>query len=173
MSMLVLALVCAASMLVACDAGPATPVAPSILDLRASPAPPAQSGYWSLTTTLTAISGPDVCFDQRAALGLSTNWWLDVRRESSRVLLVRDVRQPPANQIELAGMADGSTFEAHTTGHGQHPCGGVPRAYELEARVTGEFSPDGRALDASERVTYRLESGQAVVLLYAWHAERT
>lgn len=155
-----------------CDAGPETPFSPSLLGpsglVRSDPASP----LWWLRTTLTSVAGPSTCFDSRAAVGRSMDAVLDVRREGEAITLLYDLRNSPLDHLELVGTVDGNRFEATTSTPGYQRCGGQRVDYEFESYVTGQISEDGRSIVASERWTYRLDEAQAVILWFAWEAQR-
>ena len=159
----------AASWVGGCDSGPSTPVSPSSY---LSPTTPVPSGYWQLTTTLTSVAGPPICFDGRAAIGRAMNAVLDVQRDGEAIALSYDVRNNPIHQLELVGTVTGDRFEATTSWHGYQPCGGARVDYEFESYVTGQISDDGSTIVASERWTYSLDDDGEVVLWFTWEAQR-
>jgi hypothetical protein len=162
----------AAPWLAGCDSGPATPVGPSPYRTGKASALPVPSGYWQLTTTLTSVAGPPVCFDGRGALGRTSNAVLDVRRDGEAITLLYDVGNYPTDHLELVGTVTGDRFEAMTSWPGFQPCGGARVDYEFESYVSGQISDDGAVILASERWTYRLDSDLEVVLWFSWEARR-
>jgi hypothetical protein len=162
----------ATSWLAGCDSGPSTPVSPSAYLTGVASTTPVPSGFWQLTTTLTSVAGPRICFDGRSALGRVTDAVLDVRRDGEAITLVYDLRNYPTDHLELVGTVTGDRFEATTTWPGYQPCGGARVDYEFESYVTGRISDDGSAIVASERWTYRLGADLEVVLWFSWEAQR-
>lgn len=161
----------AATWLGGCDSGTSTPVGPSYWNGTASPTP-VPSGYWRLTTTLTSVAGPPICFDGRGAVGRTSNAVLDVRRDGEAITLLYDLRNYPTDHLELVGTVAGDRFEATTSWHGYQPCAGARVDYEFESYVTGQISDDGSTIVASERWTYRLDADTEVVLWFSWAAQR-
>ena len=157
-----------------CNSQPTTPFGPSSLVPSGSGrATPATGGYWLLTATLTSVAGPPVCFLGRVAVGTRLDRLLDVQLNGEGITLLYDVRDYPIDQLELVGAVHGDRFEAATSWLGYQPCGGVRVDYEFDSYVTGALAEDGRTILASERWTYRLNSGEVVVLWFAWEAERS
>lgn len=152
-----------------CGSDAASPLTPSS---TVRPPGVAVSDGWKLTTTLTSVTGPAICFDRRTAVGTSIDWLLEVRRAGAALTLLYDVRNYPIDHIELVGTIEGDAFTASTSWPGYQPCDGARVNYQFESRVAGRFSTDGRAITAKETWTYRLDSGEAVVLSFDWGAER-
>lgn len=130
---------------------------------------PAGLTIWDLTATLTSVTGPPICFDQRSALGTSTNRFLHVTRSGTAIRLSYGNDEP----TELVGSTAGDAFNAASTSFpGYQPCGDTRVDYQFESRVAGQFSADGNAISAKETWTYRLTSGETVALSFDWMASR-
>jgi hypothetical protein len=97
------------------------------------------------------------------------DWVLDVRRSATEVRLLYDVRNFPTDHIELVGVQDGDAFTATASFPGAQPCTG---RYVFDSRVAGQFSADGNTITAKETWTYRLDSGDAIVVAFDWSAAR-
>jgi hypothetical protein len=148
-----------------CGAG--SPVAP--VPAASTPSVPVASPapLWGLRTTVTSVTGPS-CFSA-LQVGRSVDWVLDVRRSGTEVRLLYDVRNFPTDHIELVGVQDGDAFTASTSFRGAQPCTGT---YVFDSRVAGQFSADGNTITATETWTYRLDSGDAIVVAFDWSATR-
>lgn len=152
-----------------CGSGPTTPFSPSVGAAGDSRGP---AGSWRLTTTLTSVAGPPVCFDGRESVGAKSDWMLDVGRDGDRITLLYDVRNPPRDHLELVGTMQEDRFEASTSWTASQLCADTTVDYQFESFVSGALSEDGRTLTASERWTFRLGPDETVVLWFAWEAQR-
>jgi hypothetical protein len=149
-----------------CDASAVRPAGPTLTRPTPTPSEPGTGEtYWSLTTTLTAVTGANTCSDWRPAIGTATSWLLTVRRSAGGAIWLQYDDNNP-----VSGTTDGASFTASATSPGFQPCGGVPADYQFESRVTGTFSADGNAVTAQETWTYRFASGDAIVFRLDWAA---
>jgi hypothetical protein len=152
---------------IAC-ADAALPTAPTATSSTPTPSP--SNAYWTLTTTLTDVTGRHVCPHWPFEIGKSVGWLLDVKRSGNAVTLVYDVRNIPTDHLELVGTLSGNNFEASSAYPGYQPCGGVRFDYDFESRVAGQFSADGNRITARETWSYRAASGDAFVFHFDWSA---
>jgi hypothetical protein len=164
---LVLLSVMLAAVSYACEANRSTPLAPTP-PVSPMPQPPVSS-YWNLTSTLTDVTGRSVCPHWSHQIGTSANWTLDVRRSTNALTLVYG---DPLDALPLIGTINGDAFEASVTYASYQPCGGSRLNYQFESRVVGQFSPDGNGISARESWSYRVESGEALVMHFDWNARQ-
>jgi hypothetical protein len=151
-----------------CDNSRSTPLAPTPPPAPGLSIPP--SPYWNLTTTLVDVTGRSVCPHWPLEIGRSAEWLLDVRRTNNALTLVYDVRNIPTDHLELVGRLNGDAFEASMAYPGYQPCGGSQLVYDFESRVSGQFSADGTRISARETWSYRVASGDALVMSFDWNA---
>jgi hypothetical protein len=167
----ILASLLAAACAVGCGSETATPFSPSTLAASGF-ARGTSAGSWVLSTTLTSVAGPLVCFDQRGGIGARSDRLLGVGRDGDTITLLYEVPDQPHARVVLVGTIRDGRFEATASWVGYQPCHDARVDYTFESYVTGTLSEDGRSMTASERWTYRLSPGDAVVLWFAWEAER-
>lgn len=159
----------AALVTVACGADAPTLPAPAGPPTSVGPAA-APEGHWNVTTTRTSVTGPAaaICIvDPR--VGRSTSVGMDVSRSANTLTLLYDTGN---DDVTLKGATDGEAFTAGASFPSYLPCGGARVDYQFEFHVAGQFSPDGNAITAKATWTYRLPSGDAVVLSFDWVATR-
>jgi hypothetical protein len=153
----------------ACGSGPerplAAPFAPTFPE--AVPGPPVE--YWSLDHTLASVTGAETCGWDGVLVGETTSRPLTVHREDARVSFVYG---DEVDQLSLAGTLGGEAFTAGADVPLRLPCHGQGRDLILESRADGRFSADGRALTATEIITYRFVSGEVIVFTFDWAASR-
>ena len=148
-------------------AGPtaaASPVNPSPV-----PATVAQE-RWNLTRTYTGHTGSEACL--LAFDGI-------VRTPSDSLLLIQrsgvSTRFLTADHNTYVGTVAGDEFfatEIEDSGSTLQ-CGGSRLRFRTEARVSGRFSSDGRALVGEETSVFLLESGATIVRHWDWSAKRS
>ena len=156
----------------------ALPAAPSGPPLRAPDSPtagPAQIAVagerWNLTTTLTSLEGPEVCWAPRTNVGTSVQWLMAIQRDGTSIHLLYDVRNWPTDAVEHFGTVEGDTFEAASRSWTTSLlCGAARSEYQFEAHVSGRFSADGRSLTATEVWSYRPTSGATIRFHFDWTA---
>lgn len=171
MRRLILAILLGAGSATGCGVSPETPLSPSPGAAAALAAAP-PTGTWRLTTTLTSVAGPPVCFDRRDAVGNRLDRRLDVAADGGIITLLYAARSLAVDHVELLGTLRDDQFEAATSWIGAQRCEDADVAYHFESHVFGTISEDGRSMTASERWTYQLGPDQRVVLWFAWEAER-
>ncbi len=126
---------------------------------------------WSLTTTLTAVTGGDAC-GVTFTPGRTVPWLMTLTLLGGGEVnvIVADERDP-TDRYEYTGVIDRDTL---TMAEGRHPgamlCNGTRVDIETESRVEGTFADDAHTLLAQERVTARLPSGQRLTWFYEWRA---
>jgi hypothetical protein len=124
---------------------------------------------WDLTIALTTVSGP-ACLTEEQMMGLPTEWRLQILRQGTGITLLYGFS---GDTVEMRGSTDGDAFTASTSvSSGTIACEEAMVAYELEVRVAGRFSADGRTLTALETSTYRLQTNETYVMVYEWSAVR-
>lgn len=136
--------------------------------------------YWRLTKTSVPVPVPQTCPFPAASVGQTTEYLLDVRRGPNTVTLLYDIRNYPTdNYPELRGTVVGDSFTAASSVTNPAPptdAGIVPTvcglqgAWQLDAQVVGQFSPDGRLLTGKETWTYRFPTGHTLVQAWDWKA---
>ena len=141
-------------------------------DAAPAPVPPRLGGEaWTLTTTLTAVTGGDGC-GLTFTPGRSARWHLYlVRLADSRVTAVVAEQQDSTARHEYAGTLAGD--ELSLTDEGSHDamlCNGTRVDADLESRVSGTIVDDGHVLVGEEVATARLASGPTLTWHYEWRA---
>ena len=155
-----------------CDAErrPSTPISPSPPVTHAPPPPtpdPSAPGeLWSLTTTIVSVEG-SACFWSQPVGAKIDNWTLAVDRSGTQVRLLYDVYNPHDNVL-FVGVVDDQSFTAVSDSYrsGWQCSGGVT----FSSSVAGRFSLDGRSLSGRERLIYRLDRGDELIITLEWNA---
>lgn len=153
----------------ACGGGlsqlPAAPTpAASIPSVSATGAPE----RWTLTRTFTGHAGSEGCTLALDAIG---------RAASGSVLLIQrsdaSMRIFTADHNTYVGTIAGSEFSATESEAGSTlECGDARIRFGAEGHVSGQFSPDGRALAGKETSIFLLESGKMITRHWDWQARR-
>ena len=159
-------MLCAVSLLIGGLAGCGeTPVEPTPVVQRTPPLhapPPAWTDTtWKLTSTLTAITGPAVCF-RLPSVGTSQTRDLEISRSGANIVV-----------DELFGTVDGDEFtaDANRGNTVNFPCGDTRTPnFPYEAHVSGRFLSNGRELTAELVASYQIAPGEVLRLHYAWVA---
>ena len=152
-------------------------VTPQVVRTPPPPLPPAPVANWNLTTTETAVTGPDNCFTQqqiRNGIPRSIEWFMAVTRTGNMVSFDYDVRNYPTDDLLETGTVDGSEFTARSVSWPMAfpTCpDGTVLAGTFDGSVTGRFSDDGRHLTAKEVWAYHFSSGEITMLL-DWSADQ-
>ena len=159
------------------DRRPSIPVSPSAT-VPLSPAPPPSppvpdrnptAELWRLTTTIVSLEG-SVCFWKQPVGATFDNWTLSVERSAAQVRFVYDVNNPHDNLLFVGAVNEQSFTAASDTYRSFWPCAGN---VTLSSSVVGSFSADGRALSGRERLMYRVDGGNDLIITFAWNATRT
>jgi hypothetical protein len=132
----------------------------------AVPATAAQE-RWNLTRTFTGHTGSEGC-----TLALDA-----ISRVSDSVLLIQrsheSMRLFTADHNTYVGTVAGNEFLATETEPGSTlQCGEAQLRFRSEARVSGQFSSDGRSLVGKETSVFLLESGKTITRHWDWQARR-
>ena len=151
-----------------------SPFSPAPTAPTATPAPPPPrlgGERWTLTTTLTAVTGGDAC-GLTFTPGRSGRWLLFLSRlADSRATVVIADQQNANARHEYAGTLSGDELAVTDGGHlDAMQCNGTYVAMDIESRVSGIIVDDGHALVGEEVATARLASGQTLTWLYEWRA---
>jgi hypothetical protein len=126
------------------------------------------SELWMVRETLTSVTGPETCFDDRDSVGsTSSRVPVYVRREGSTIKMVY---RPDQWDLELVGSTDGDTFTVTGGMPFSSVCDGITVEFAYEMQVSGRFSGDGLTMTASATSTHRLGGGGAVVQTFDWVA---
>ena len=148
------------------------PTAPTAAPTAApAPAPPRLGGErWTLTTTLTAVTGGDTC-GLTLTPGRSARWHLFLSRLADNRAAVVIANQQNANARHKTGFLAGDELAVTDGGHlDAIQCNGTHVAMDIESRVLGTIVDDGHALVGEEVATARLASGQTLTWFYEWRA---
>lgn len=151
-------------LLVGCnESSPTAPPMPT-------PAPPvvSTSTAWSVTQTVTSVSGPDICLLGLPVPGQSEQGEFELRKSGDSVSFIFpfDIN---SYFLSYTGTATGMTFTASFPG--DRP-GGLCVSYRATYTLSGRFSEDGSSLTATEVWTWTLDSGQAKTFTFEWSARR-
>jgi hypothetical protein len=102
-------------------------------------------------------------------VGKKFDWTLSVERNGTEVRLVYDVYNPHDN-LSFVGVVQEQSFAAVTdTYHSAWPCAG---GQTISSSVVGSFSSDGHTLSGRERLIYRGEGGNELIITLEWNAAR-
>lgn len=162
-----------------CGSGSSVPPTAPTSTASPAPVPPrpdpglVAGERWNLTTTLTSLSGPEVCWAPRTNIGRSIDWLMAIQRSGQSIHLLYDVRNYPSDHVEHVGTVVANDFTASSESWpGSFMCGEARSDYRFEANVSGRFSADGRTLTAAEVWSYRLTSGETVSFHFDWNATK-
>ena len=158
--------VVAPNCVIGCSDGPS--------QLPAAPTSAAMSGaatsaqeLWNLTRTFTGHTGSEGCNLALDQVGHTSESMLLVQRSNA------SLRFFTADHNNYVGLLAGSEFLAAVTEAGPTlQCGEAPLSFRTEARVSGQFSPDGRSLTGTETSVFLLESGKTITRRWDWQARR-
>jgi hypothetical protein len=104
-------------------------------------------------------------------VGQSRDWLMTIRRSDESIDLATYDISDPAEVYAYAGTVVADQLSATSAIYpGATLCAGVRFDYRADWRVSGRFSGDGHALTAEEVDSYRLTSGETLVLRYEWSA---
>jgi hypothetical protein len=149
------------------------PTAPSAVDSSRPPAATIADGErWNLTTRLVSVTGRR-CEEVVNELGEPLDWLLVIARAGESIALhlyLYGDRDPSAHLL-FTGTIRGTEFSAAASSQsGSTRCDGTRLNFTSEARASGRFAADGRALTAEHTAVVRLDSGETVTTSYQWNA---
>ena len=129
---------------------------------------PAAQERWNLTRRFTGHTGSEGC-----TLALDS---IDSAASESVLLIQRSdasMHFLTADHNKYVGLLAGNEFLATESESGSTlECGDARIRFRTEARVSGQFSPDGRSLVAKETSVFVLESGKTITRHWDWQARR-
>lgn len=143
---------------------PAAPTATSSI----TPSVPAAQERWNLTRTFTGHTGSEGCTLALDSIGTAA---------SESVLLIQrsdaSMRFFTADHNTYVGLLAGNEFLVIENESGATlECGNARIRFRTEARVSGQFSSDGRSLVGRETSVFLLESGKTITRHWDWQAKR-
>ena len=136
---------------------------------RSSPTEPKLmvSTSWSVTRTVTSVSGPDICLPGIPLRGQSEQGVFELRRRGDfAAFIFFDTESSFSN---YTGTMAGTVFTA-SRAEGYICCNCVN--FNATSNLSGRFSEDGSHLTASEVWTWTLDSGQVKTFTFEWSANR-
>ena len=157
--------------------GTVTPTAPMLSPSESSPA--ATPERWSLTTTITSITGSrGDCFSPVSSGGIGTPFHdhqfpLTITRSAESISLV--VPDGWSDPYRYVGSVVGEDFTAGGGFGYSYTCSGSPPTRSdvvWEGHVSGRFSSDGYSLTAREVWSYTFTTGERVTVHIDWTATR-
>jgi hypothetical protein len=102
-------------------------------------------------------------------VGKKFDWTLSVERNGTEVRLVYDVYNPHDN-LSFVGAVHEQSFTAVTgTYRSFWQCAG---GQTISSSVVGSFSSDGHTLSGRERLIYRGDGGNELIITSEWNAAR-
>ena len=152
--------------------GSSRPTSPTGTTPPSAPPPlvnfPLPSGeLWNLTTVIVSLEG-SACFWSQP-VGKKLEWTLSVERKGTEVRLLYDVYNPH-DSLSFVGAVHEQSFTAATdTYRSFWQCAG---GQAIAASVVGSFSSDGHTLSGRERLTYRGDGGNELIVTSDWNAAR-
>jgi|KBSSwiS6_1023812.scaffolds.fasta_scaffold01624_6 hypothetical protein len=158
-----------------------SPAAPTPMPPAApapAPAVPAASGEkWSLTTTITSVTGPAACVRGPVSkLPIVSNWLLTVERSGDSLRLLASGVSDPSDSYEYNATVAGPEFSGTGTPDSGYVVCGESVSDQLSYRgadsLVGRFSADRNTLTADEELMLQLSSGDVVTYHTEWRATK-
>jgi hypothetical protein len=151
---------------------PLSPTGPNLIAESPRPSAPtiADGERWNLTTRLTSVTGRR-CEESVEELGENVDWLMVIARAGESVTLHLYLHGDPSDHLPFTGTIQGNEFSAVAANQsGRTRCDGTQLGFTSEARASGRFSVDGRALTGEHTTAVHLASSETSTTSYEWNA---